>query len=847
MKKFSKILALVLAVTMVVSLGITAFADGEYTVTYDANGGDAAPDADKGSAIDGEPVQLPKTAGTYSGKILTEWNTVADGTGISYALGADYYPTEDITLYAIWADAVTVTYDKGEGAVGTVPNPETVAEGSTITLAAGTGLQKDATPFSGWNDGTNNYAAGESYTVNSDVTMIAQYTQYTITYDTNGGSGSAEAQSVNPGESVTLHDAVSKDGFKFVGWSDGAKTYDASVSYMPTADTTMTAQWAAQHTVTYDGNGNTDGSVPGDQTVTEGESFTVAAPDEDFAKTDTDFIGWNAKADGSGDSYAPGSTANAPTIDLTLYAQWADYSITVNNVSDTISIIGKTYSAYKLFDVTYSGDAHSYTIDDSNPFYISSKTILDKYFDFTKTSTDPHKLVVTVKDSVTFDSAAARALADALQANLPDKADATATAGSESVVIAVTDPGYYLVYGTAAPTDGTTDDVTAALALDTTDPHASVNVKAEVPSLEKEITGTSNDDSEVSNDGNEKSTSVNVGDKISYKLTSNVPNMNGYDSYNFIVTDTMSSGLTFNEDVVIKAKLGDVVITFGKDSATGTTMVGGPDDAAVTENVYYTVKTSGSTVIEIKFENFIQLENYTGAEITIEYSATLNEKALSTDKETTAAKLTYSNNPYSDTTSTTPEDNTYVYDFDIVVDKYTTSGESSANLEGAEFILYKLKDDEKYYYHVDSEGNVTWNKTSTDAYTAKTAADGSAFFKGIEEGTYYLQETKAPEGYNLLTSDIEVTITVVYGEEGSNPTFNSNFKMYDQGTYVNTTGKTISLSNEKTIAVSVENKTGTELPSTGGIGTTIFYVLGGILVVGAGVVLVTKRRMGKDS
>ncbi|MDD6023112.1 MAG: SpaA isopeptide-forming pilin-related protein, partial [Oscillospiraceae bacterium] len=184
----------------------------------------------------------------------------------------------------------------------------------------------------------------------------------------------------------------------------------------------------------------------------------------------------------------------------------------------------------------------------------------------------------------------------------------------------------------------------------------------------------------------------------------------------------------------------------------------------------------------------------------------------------------------------------YVYDFDIVVDKYTGDEATGTRLSGAKFVLLN-SDKSKYYYYNEETKKVEWNalgagetlenvlatgyQGNTKITEVTTDNNGAAKFQGLDSGTYYLHETEAPAGYNLLKGDVTVTITATYNDDGT--LASSSATSTNNGQYQQTQ--------------KVENKSGTELPSTGGMGTTIFYVLGSILVVGAAVVLITKKRM----
>lgn len=293
-------------------------------------------------------------------------------------------------------------------------------------------------------------------------------------------------------------------------------------------------------------------------------------------------------------------------------------------------------------------------------------------------------------------------------------------------------------------------------------------------------------------------TDVEVGQTVNYTVTGKVPDYTGFTSYTYKVADTMSDGLTFKKDVKVK--------------------IGGTDVTDACTIVYDVNNNTNSFTVTVPV-----LDNkYTiGAEIKVTYSATVNEKAIAVVSEN-KAELTYSNNPTdSESKTTTPPEIVKVYTSKIVIDKYE-AGKEDTKLPKAQFVLYKEVTSETgsstlYYKWNETDKKVEW-VTDMTAATVKTTNDsGAASFDGLADGTYYLVETKAPAGYNPLTAPVLVTVA---------------------GSSTDTT--------KLSVTAEVENKTGTTLPSTGGVGTTVFYVLGAVLVLGAVVLLVTKKRMSRN-
>lgn len=536
-------------------------------------------------------------------------------------------------------------------------------------------------------------------------------------------------------------------------------------------------------------------------------------------------------------------------------------SITIRN-SSTVSVAGKTFNAYKILDVK------SYTagIDDEEGTVVYTvpegmKEFFKSRYELTGNEGD-FDAKVTEKISEESDkfAFATAVLAAAKEANITP---GTATAGEDdtSVTIGNLPLGYYVVEDTGAATP------VSALILDTTNPSVDIKIKADKPGIDKNIDGTNDTDDATT--GDVKYNNAAVGDQVPYKLTSKVPDMTGYKKYYFVVNDTLSKGLTFNNDVTI---------TVGTDTKEKDT------DYTVTK----TINTDGTTSVEIVFKNFIQYAANAGADITITYSATVNENAvIGVEGNSNKVKLIYSNDPNTDEsgnpedkpgdtspTGETPEVETRTYVTDLELIKVDQDG---VRLIGAEFQItgtklntvlvrkdvytenengtyWKLKDGSYTTDDPDSEGmdeskyestttkysksveTNTIEKAENVNYTATVGTDGVLRFEGLSAGTYTITEIKAPAGYNLLT--VPITVTIGFTAPADNATNKDCTWTYtgtDDGT--NTTN---------TNQITVVNRAGTELPSTGGIGTTIFYVIGGVLVAAAGVLLIVKKRMSKE-
>ena len=568
------------------------------------------------------------------------------------------------------------------------------------------------------------------------------------------------------------------------------------------------------------------------------------------------------------------------TMDVVSFAT-ESYSITVKNSNTSISMEGNTYSAYKLFNVTYS----DVTETGGNYAYTITNEFADFVYSYTTTNEDGEKVTKNVsgEDLINYlatlsnnaealDTFAEAALKYATDNYIAAAGTVKAEEGETQAIISVPSAGYYLVAGSA--TAGGNQTVVAACALTTTDPNADVTVKADAPSIEKKIA-----EGEDKVDAN----TASIGDTVNYELSSKVPNMKGYEKYFFVMNDTLSKGLTYDGDNSMTVKIGDTILV--KDE--GYTVESSTDAA------------TGETTITIVFKNFIQYKEQVGTAVTVTYTATVNENAnlSATDGNTNKVDLTYSNNPNEqgigtpdnpdkpgegDATGTTPKDEVKTYVTAIKINKIDGK-DSTKKLAGAKFSIsgtamkvvitnkemYKASESGTYYMLKDGTYTTTpaftdktsdnYNANKYDSTTQKyekvtvvnkdtvatqintigyTDKDGILTFEGLNAGTYTITELVAPEGYNLLKDSITVTITENATMEKANWTVTKKV-----GTGAE---ETLSAGNDNLFSFNVENNSGNELPSTGGMGTTLFYVIGGLLVVGAGIALITKKRMNKS-
>ena len=451
-------------------------------------------------------------------------------------------------------------------------------------------------------------------------------------------------------------------------------------------------------------------------------------------------------------------------------------SITVVN-----PIKNQEYKAYKIFDVVYeepTKEHYSYTIKDDSPWFETVKAYATPEHGLTLTEvagTTPTTYVVTIDDTNATNKFSAPSFADALKKATVTDAGHTLQAENGGKPTAINLPlGYYFVTSTNG----------ALCNLTTTDPAVTIYDKNDMPFVKT---------------APEKN--VEVGQIVNYTIKGKVPDTTGFDEYTYEITDTMSEGLTFNRD--------SLTVNVGTENVTGA------DDKCT---ITYDEATPNTFKVTIKV-----MKCKVGDDIVVTYNATVNEKAVST-VSTNRAVLKYRNDPTNkDSKAEKPEVAHKVYSAKITIDKYWMEGETEHKLAGVGFKLYKNGTaenggtDKKLYYVKNPDTDaVTWTEHVDQATQVMTSDTGEANFTGLANGTYYLEETKTPAGYNPLT-DVK-TIKINGSEDGTG----------------------------LTETVRVENKTGAVLPSTGGMGTTVFYVLGAVLVVGAGVLLVTKKRMSRN-
>lgn len=524
---------------------------------------------------------------------------------------------------------------------------------------------------------------------------------------------------------------------------------------------------------------------------------------------------------------------------LTSYA--ADTSLTIKTTD------GHTYQIYQILkgDVSDLNDGSATLANVEKGSSVTSAATAEEIVNALKDKTDG-------------------ALGNAAYAYVKDGTPVATVVGDGSSKLTTLEEGYYVVTDsyTTTGSDSLSRYMVAVAGPTTMEP------KTETPSIDKKIVDT---DKNAATDDYKKTDTAAIGDTIEYEITGAVPNYEGYTYYYYVVDDTLSKGLTLDEGSFV-VKVGDATLTKGTDYYV-----------RISQNA------DGTTSFRLAFEN---IKAYTkDAAISIKYNATVNEAAvIGTDPNTNTAKLIYSNNPSqsdrgdkdgvpgepSDSVPTgeTPEYITKTYVTQIKLMKVDQDGNA---LNGAEFTLtgsnltqvkfttstnfteaedgtyYKLKNG-AYTETVPTEDTAKYYESTTTKYTKTTSTnlveatgeqasknvssyvgdDGILYFTGLDKGTYTLTETKTPSGFNTIqpiSFEIKGDITDATSTVGGSITWSSENENLTWNATTNT------------FEISITNIAGKLLPSTGGIGTTIFYVAGSILVLGAAVLLITKKRM----
>lgn len=483
------------------------------------------------------------------------------------------------------------------------------------------------------------------------------------------------------------------------------------------------------------------------------------------------------------------------TMSVTAFAANPSCSLTVNVKEEGQDLQGQTISLYKLFGLTTSksGDKtnYAYTVNDTYKATLANTLSIDvnsKNEEFVKnvSELDATKVQKFANDFT------AKALTENLEATKTSSKIAESQKSYEFTGLAA---GYYLVYVTGAKeiqsslvtVDGTTN---------------TVNLKTEAPNITKIA---------------DKDT-VSIGQVVKYTVTGSVPDTTGYDQYQYIIHDELSTGLDFVNDENGTA-LGEGATTVNvKVAFTGT----GVTDAS-TAPTTATLSGTNKRTMALDLSTWVRAnQTNKGKEFTITYYAKVNKDAVVTEKN--KAQLEYGNKPGETTITTPSEAKTPTYPLDIL----KTKKGSGEKLAGAKFSLYTSETDANNGTNpikvTGSNGNYVVDPSSTTTeFESVKSIEGKNYnlhVNGLAAGTYYLVETEAPAGYNKLTAPIKVVIT----KAGDDWTISK--------------GDT----KEEDKIIDVENSTGSLLPSTGGMGTIAFAVVAAILVFGVAVSFIRDKK-----
>lgn len=547
------------------------------------------------------------------------------------------------------------------------------------------------------------------------------------------------------------------------------------------------------------------------------------------------------------------------------------YSITIRNDKP-----GHTYEAYQIFAGTVSDDDMDVATDpgpmlgditwgsgvDANEYAnlltaLKADETIGERFDAINDATDAAAIAAALDKATTAD---AEAFANVVSGFLSTTATES-TAGDGVYNITDLAAGYYLVKDQDGSLQGDADTATEYIVQVLG--HVQMEPKSsDIPTLEKKVAeqgkgneGKYNQDGGYGTYYNDVA-DWNIGDRVPFKLIGSIPDMDAYDTYQYIFHDTISAGLTLDinsfDVYVAQEKYQDPVALKWNEVPA--------------ENYTLTQTADGFTLAIDNLKEFPYVNQEGRKYILVFYDAELNGNAeIGLPGNENSAYLEFSNNPNGNGTGRTEDDKVIVFTYEL--DGTKVDGETQAALQNAQFVLLNGAKSEAAMVE---NGKVTgWVKVDSDAAAGDvqmpetyegwlelnqqhnglilTSAENGLFnIAGLDDGTYFLREIQAPNGYNLLEGDVQLVITADTAN-GQNWAGAPDLALRDLNMTITVgeAGPTHVPGDraDGTVGVTVENNGGATLPETGGMGTTLFYIIGGLLVVGAGVLLVVRIRM----
>lgn len=480
-------------------------------------------------------------------------------------------------------------------------------------------------------------------------------------------------------------------------------------------------------------------------------------------------------------------------------------TVNVKSTEPAQDLKGQTIKLYKLFDVTESGTTESknyaYTVNTETGYKDAIKSALGTSFSGT-TDEEYAAAVLALKDTEgAVQKFANDFTAEALTKNLSATANSGKIAEENKTSYTFNNlaAGYYLVYVTGGK------EIQSSLVTVDADTNT-VNLKTEAPSITKIA---------------DKET-VSIGQVVKYTVTGSIPNTTGYAEYVYKIHDELSTGLDFVNDAAGTA------LEEGATTVTVAVAFGEGSTDASTAPTTATLDSTNKRKMSLDLSAWVKANqtNNKGKEFTVTYYAKVNKDAIVTEKN--KAQLEYGNKPGETTTTTPSEAKTPTYPLDIL----KTKKDSNVKLAGAKFSLYTSEADAKNGTNpikvTGKNGNyvVDSNSTTTEFESVENIEEKGYNLRvnGLAEGTYYLVETKAPDGYNKLTAPVVIKITK------STDTDVNNWTISKDGTV------------ETDKIIDIANSTGSLLPSTGGRGAIAFAVIAAILVFGVAVSFIRDKR-----